>query len=196
MFTRNDFETIGEDIYVFHNFISDEICNSICKDAELLKDDDWNVFDYKRYISKVYVSDQLEIVKNKVFSLLTNGLAVGEGLSVQKVCKGGYFNEHTDDMEFKNVINAANSYIDGQEFELARSNAFGFIVYLNDFEGGEIEYPNQAIKYKPLKGDLLIHGSHDNCLHRVTEVTSDVRWVYASNIFEMLKVPKGFKNVA
>jgi len=34
---------------------------------------------------------------------------------------------------------------------------FGMTTYHSDFNGGEIYYPNLKIKYKPEKGDLLMH---------------------------------------
>jgi hypothetical protein len=196
MFEHNGFKKIGEDIYVYHNFISDDLCNLICNDIELIKDEDWDIFYSQRYVSKVGGSKHLKSLRDKVASILDDGLHVGEGLSVQKVYKDGYFHPHTDDADFREIIYAAKSYVAGQEFDLVRSNAFGFIVYLNNFDGGEIEYPNQAIKYKPLKGDLLIHGAHNNCLHQVNKVLSDVRYTYANNIFELLKVTKGAIDVA
>jgi len=194
MFDNKNFEKLGEDIYVFHNFASDDVCDLICADAKLLKDEDWRLLPFERYASTIKVSSNLENLRNTIYSILEDGLYLGEGLAIQKMMRGSYFLPHSDDYEFANVIKAADAYIEGEEFDLVKNNAFGVVVYLNDFEGGEIEYVDQNIKYKPVKGDLLVHGAHDNCKHQVNEVLSEIRYVYSTNIFNMVKVPKGYLN--
>jgi hypothetical protein len=195
MFNKEGYEKLGEDIYVYHKFVSDEICDLVCKDAELIKDKDWEVLHFERYISTVAASPHIKTIRNTLGLILKEGFNLGNSLSVQKMKKGSYFHAHSDDYKYRDVIKAAKMYVDGEEFDLVKNNAFGIVVYLSDFEGGEIEYVNQNIKYKPLKGDLLIHGAHNNCEHKVNEVLSGIRYVYSNNIFEFVKVPKGFKNV-
>ena len=195
MFNKEGYEKLGEDIYVYHKFVSDEICDLVCKDAELIKDEDWQVFHFERYMSKVQGSPRLRKIKDNISLILKEGLSIGNGLAVHKMKKGSYFHAHSDNYGFTDVIKAAEMYVDGEEFDLVKNNVFGIIVYLNDFEGGEIEYVNQNIKYKPIKGDLLIHGAHNSCEHKVNEVLSEIRYVYPNNVFEFVKVPKGFKNV-
>ena len=49
------------------------------------------------------------------------------------------------------------------------------LYYLNnDFEGGEIFFPNDDIKIKPTAGNLLVFDS--KIKHGVTKVTSGIRW--------------------
>lgn len=50
-------------------------------------------------------------------------------------------------------------------------------AYLNDdYEGGEIEFKHFGISYKPQKGDVVVFGSSFSYLHRVTPVTSGIRY--------------------
>lgn len=54
----------------------------------------------------------------------------------------------------------------------------GCILYINDdYEGGEVEYPNLGIEVKPKKGTLLIHGVTNDCVHGVKKVTKGTRYM-------------------
>jgi hypothetical protein len=191
MFSNKNFEKLGEDIYVFHNFASTHDCDLICADIESSKDKDWEELYFKRFMSKISVSDYVAGLRDGVALLLKNNLEIGSGVRLQKMMKGSWFGPHTDDHGFSDMIKAIDSYVEGEEYDIVKNNAFGFVVYLNDFEGGEIEYVNQNIKYKPIKGDLLIHGAHETCKHQVNEVLSEKRYCYANNIYEVAKVKKG-----
>lgn len=196
MFKVGGYQKLGDDIYLFSNFISDDMCDLICKDAESIKPDKWKKFHFQRYASTVAGSVHIKAVRDKISSILDEGYLLGEGLSVHKMHRNSYFTSHSDDYEFADVIKAADAYVQGDPFDLVKSNAFGVVVYLNNFEGGEIEYQNQGVVYKPVKGDLVIHGAHENCKHQVNKVLSEVRYSYPNNISEMLKVPKGYSDVA
>jgi Rps23 Pro-64 3,4-dihydroxylase Tpa1-like proline 4-hydroxylase len=55
------------------------------------------------------------------------------------------------------------------------------LFYLNDdYDGGEIEFKNFNILYKPMKGDILIFPSSYIYRHRVRKVTNGVRYVIAN----------------
>lgn len=56
-------------------------------------------------------------------------------------------------------------------------NMFGIVLYLNDeYEGGEIDYKDLGISYKPKAGDLVVH--YAGLLHGVKEVTQGVRYIF------------------
>jgi predicted 2-oxoglutarate/Fe(II)-dependent dioxygenase YbiX len=51
------------------------------------------------------------------------------------------------------------------------------IVYLNDdYEGGELYFPNQDIKFKPKRGAAYFFPGDMNYIHGITEVTSGIRY--------------------
>jgi hypothetical protein len=55
--------------------------------------------------------------------------------------------------------------------------AHGLILYLNeDFEGGELYYPNLDIEISPERGMLVAHSAKDLYSHGVKEVTSGIRY--------------------
>lgn len=52
----------------------------------------------------------------------------------------------------------------------------GAVLYFNDdFEGGELFYPNHNLSIKPRKGMLGLHRADLDCLHGVREVTDGTR---------------------
>lgn len=64
------------------------------------------------------------------------------------------------------------------------------VIYLNDdYEGGEIVFPQQAISIKPRKGMLLAFPSHHQFLHGVNPVRNGVRYAIV-NWFSLGQHPK------
>jgi hypothetical protein len=52
------------------------------------------------------------------------------------------------------------------------------LFYLNDdYEGGELYFPNQGIKFKPKRGAAYFFPGDMNYIHGVTEVLSGIRYV-------------------
>lgn len=53
---------------------------------------------------------------------------------------------------------------------------YGMVLYLNDdFEGGELFYPNYNMQIKPKPRSLAVHTAGMECLHGVREVTDGTR---------------------
>lgn len=56
-------------------------------------------------------------------------------------------------------------------------NDIASLIYINDdYEGGEIYFPNQELKLKPLKNSLIFFPGDINFLHGVTTVTEGIRY--------------------
>ena len=56
-----------------------------------------------------------------------------------------------------------------------RFHCYTFLFYLNDdFEGGEISYPEYNVDYKPSAGDLVIHNTE--VIHGVKKIISGMRY--------------------
>jgi Rps23 Pro-64 3,4-dihydroxylase Tpa1-like proline 4-hydroxylase len=69
----------------------------------------------------------------------------------------------------------------------AHSRTVSAIVYFNeDYEGGEIEFPNFDVFYKPKSGDVLVFPSAFTYIHNVREITSGTRYA-AVNWFSYAK---------
>lgn len=57
---------------------------------------------------------------------------------------------------------------------------YGILVYIGDWEGGELYYPNKGIEFKPKPGSLIVHGAGEDCAHGVKPCTSGKRFFYAN----------------
>jgi hypothetical protein len=81
---------------------------------------------------------------------------------IMKYDVGGKFNVHSDD--------------GGGTFRRISE-----VFYINDeYQGGEIEFINFGISYKPIKGDLIIFPSAYPYAHKVNPVESGIRYSIAS----------------
>jgi len=96
--------------------------------------------------------------------------------------EGMGFDPHVDILNWANIIH---------EEEIPKSSSLatksslqarmGFIVYFNDdFEGGEICYPEFDFCYKPKAGDLVVHDIQN--VHGVKKVKSGTRYTHAAHI--------------
>lgn len=57
----------------------------------------------------------------------------------------------------------------------------GFVIYINDdYEGGEIYYPNKDISIKPKARSLVIHPGSEEYTHGVSPVESGLRYTLTS----------------
>jgi predicted 2-oxoglutarate/Fe(II)-dependent dioxygenase YbiX len=64
------------------------------------------------------------------------------------------------------------------------------IMYLNDdYDGGELYFPNQNIKFKPKRGAVYFFPGDKNYIHGITEIISGIR--YTCPFFWTIKELKG-----
>jgi hypothetical protein len=86
---------------------------------------------------------------------------------------------------------------------------YGLVIYLGDFEGGEIFYPHvrndgvwvgenkpmdegNELRIKPGRGDLVIHGAHNDYAHGVESVTSGTRFAFSNFVLPAASNPGTF----
>jgi len=63
--------------------------------------------------------------------------------------------------------------------------AGGVVLYLNDeFDGGEIEYINKGIKFKPIPGAVVFHPASKEYTHGVRRVDNGTRYMVTMFTFE------------
>jgi hypothetical protein len=64
-----------------------------------------------------------------------------------------------------------------EHFDSSRPNDIATLIYLNDnYQGGEIYFPEYNIYIKPKIGDLIAFPDNPNFIHGVKEITSGVRY--------------------
>ena len=193
MFNKHGFENLGEDIYVYHNFVTEQECNSITEIAKSLNEEEWigrfNTEGEGHKTSNRSI-DILVPIKKRLSDILEEGVYIADNISIVRMKKGATWGLHADNHDFLDVIAASKNYKEGDDFTLEKNNIWGLVMYFNDFDGGCLFYPNQNIEYQPKKGDLVIHSSEEHCLHGVNELKSDVRYSHSNNLFNYIKVPK------
>jgi hypothetical protein len=57
---------------------------------------------------------------------------------------------------------------------------YGYVVYVSDFEGGELYYTDIDLEFAPQKGDLIIHSASRKYKHGVKPVTKGPRYAYTN----------------
>jgi len=106
---------------------------------------------------------ELDNLEKKVASLFKNYERIHDIQSLLRYRSGDMLGEHRDNSE-----------------ESDYNNIYGLIIYLNDdYEGGEIYYPDVNIKIKPKAGSIVIHDA--GILHGVKPVVgTKIRYVLTS----------------
>ena len=189
--------SLGEGIYVYHNFISEKERLEILEKIKSIPEEKWVGYfnEGRQGAETAHVPIENFIAINKrLADMLDPDVYLGSSLAATRMKRGWVGPHHTDNFDFLDVIEANQNLKEGEDFDLVENSVAGLVMYLNDFEGGEIYYSNQDVTYYPKAGDLVIHSSQEHCRHQVQEVKSDVRYSHSSHLFNMIKVPKGYKD--
>lgn len=89
-----------------------------------------------------------------------------------KYTEGGFYQFHADSENWNNET---------KKWEKKINRDVSLLLYLNeDFEGGEIIFPNFNFKLKPKKGMLLCFPSDHRYIHKAEKTTSGKRYVIVS----------------
>lgn len=147
---------------IIKNFLTEEECDSLLLEAKNSSDwkpqnKDTGIFILKSKNHKVLIS-----IYNRVASLFDDRLHAQSIRMIHKTNKESFWERHSD--------NEGGSEID-----------YGVVIYLNDnFEGGELSYPDLDLIVKPEKGMLVCHSG--DVMHEVLKVTDGDRYTLTSFI--------------
>lgn len=180
----NNLTEIGKDIYVCKQFLSNEELLTINNEIKLKGESLWDTTKNSKEI------ESLDIIFNKIKQTVKDPYQITYSRSINRLNIGDTWGLHADNGAFLDIRKKSLLLKEGEEFILKNNNIFGTVTYINDFDGGELRYPNQSIIYKPEPGDFVIHSAEDHCTHEVLKVTSGVRYSYSNGIYEKIKVPK------
>jgi hypothetical protein len=190
-FTSKGFIEVGREIYVYENFLSEEELlhyNQVIDDV--VASDKWE----KYYIGTLFENKvtvpikEINKIREKMIDLLGTEYNLGKTLAVNRMLTGDTWKIHADNHDFIESREKAKNYVDGP-FEIVQNNLYGTVLYFNEFDGGELFYPDQCIVYKPKPGSLLIHSAEEFCTHGVARVNSGYRYSYSNFLSKDMKIP-------
>lgn len=194
MLNTNGATKIGEDIYLYKNFIlpqsADELFN-IAKNspAEVWQPQFDSNMKIQHYTTRFFRDAVFIYNKMKDLPISSDDLILEDSVYLQKYHTGQGMNVHYDNNKVEKQIELAKSYSDMDEFEVVKQPVYGIVVYLNEVDGGELFYENQGIVYSPSPGDMVVHSAEKHCAHGVKPLISDLRIVLPSMIYREIKVP-------
>ena len=168
-----DLEEVIPGIYIISDFISQDQVKEI---MDFLRDNKNNTLniDDKSHAGKSK-KDRIIDIANKRLSILDidfNPLFDGlyDALPIRNIMKyeiGDVFLPHQD-----------------SSIHCPIESDWGLVLYINDdFEGGELYYPEKNITYVPKSGDLVIHGATKEFSHGTTKIISGTKYVATSFAF-------------
>jgi len=181
----------SENIHIVENFLTDEEFTTLLTYAQSIKewmklDDNWN--DRVHNFGMIercgrQTADYFRSITDRISGVISETMGVGLSSVVPSIVRwriGDGQNPHADKQE---IDGSPNPYPE---------NDIASLVYINDhYEGGEIYFPNQKLKFKPAAKSLVFFPGDVNYLHGVTEVTDGVRYTMP-NFWKVLDVKHRF----
>lgn len=165
---------LHETAWEVKNFLSEEERSVFMEFIESLSEEDWysdktapEPWQGRAYTYKNLGQDLVEKINSqieqKVFSSFDSYSRIHQISSILRASPGQSMGVHRDDVEEEDKV-----------------NMYGIVIYLNDdYEGGEIVYPDYGVEHKPVAGSMVVHRA--STPHGVTSVTGDkVRYILTS----------------
>ena len=154
-------------IFVVENFLTEselkyfdeKIKNAKWDQPMILGKKEWTAWSYN--FEKIDESVTATIIE-RIESLFTEKYKWNGSHVIQRIQIGDGLAEHDD-----NPIDQGNSV--------------GIAIYINDnFDGGEIYYPNLGLINRPIRGSLICHPGNLEYTHGVKTVLKNDRYILAS----------------
>lgn len=94
------------------------------------------------------------------------------------------YNLNLDSVTIKawNEGQSMGPHFDGQDGN--KDLAFSLVAYINDdYEGGEISFPNHNVSVKPKAGSLIMFPSQEPYIHEVKSIISGTRYMSPAHVY-------------
>lgn len=203
-------EQLSRKVFIYRNFIDEETCSQI---EEQMKP-------WENYVKDAFFSDhlidwyhgkispritQLYDVWCKIGDLLLPEYCIHPQMALLTTQAGDEMFIHSDSPgeEMAEDLTAEDRW------NTCCVLHYGAIVYFGDFEGGEVFYPHvrndgtwvgdniplkegNELRVKPNRGDLIIHGAHNDYSHGVHAITSGTRYAFSNFVLPVEKNPGTF----
>jgi hypothetical protein len=177
---NSNFKEICPEVFVYENFFSNEEIKDIMEKIISSKEEENN------YEIKVTF---LEKYKERILGLFEN--LNMEHMSIIAVRRKGMgMQPHVDITNVENRIRKClvDDSFDGPT-EAQGFAAWSVLLYFNDdYDGGEICYPEYNIEYKPKAGSLVIH--RPAVVHAVKKMKGGIRYSHQNSLGEVYRLDK------
>jgi hypothetical protein len=193
-FLEKSFKKIGEDIYVYKNFISKEELDFIIPILDKIRinleyDPSTIGTDFENRVTRPI--EEMSFLPERIKDIFEDKYIVRQHTGANILSKGDLWPPHYDSNDFIQIREIAKTLKDGEPYKIVDDSRYGIVAYFNSVEsGGELVYIKQNITYTPNPGDLVIHSAEENCTHKVNKVLKGYRYSYSNNLRVELKVPK------
>jgi hypothetical protein len=193
--TKNpNFEQLCDDVWVIHDFTTIDERNFYIALAENALEDEWWQREPGWWNGKFLPVPKDSSVPYQIVEKIKSAIGDpdqwtwGSPASVHRIKPGEKMFLHADNPNEKSGL---NNWVD-----------LSFVLYHNEFNGGEIIYPQLNFEYHPKPGDLLMHPGSQNYLHGTNEVLpgpnryNSTMWAYdnrAKKLHEEGLVYEGYK---
>lgn len=119
--------------------------------------------DKKIYLVFKSLSEAIDIAMlDYMKSLNLTNLYMPQSISIKKYNENAYMGPH----------------VDSGDITSRNHPKVSMVFYLNDnYEGGEIEFPNQGITIKPEAGSIIIFPSHEPYMHDPKTIISGIKYM-------------------
>lgn len=153
-------------IYEVENFLTDQQIDLFLSEAR--NQDGWDTTHTGNTI-KIFsepVAAELKNILSNLLSSFTNAQSLLFTNNVRRLAKGEFMSPHVD------------SGYDGKDNDIV----FGVVIYLNnDFEGGELVYPDLGLSLTPKPKSMIVHNS--KLKHQVSTVMANERYSITTFVF-------------
>jgi hypothetical protein len=164
-------EKLHDMVYVFHNFFSDEQCEiTMNKSKNSNKHDSYKIPKVDTFVK--ILTEGVPMHDEKI--ILNETLKPGQDVLYSDLC--------ITNVQYNKCWGPHEDSMKGRDFNKEGRLFYAGVLYLNEFEGGEIVYPDIDIKYKGKKGDLVIHDC--NVWHFVNRVQTQDRYAMTFYIWK------------
>jgi len=190
---KEKFECLTPEVYVYHNFLSKEECEYYIDQVH-----------QSGLNNRMYEVESLSSLTKRLESALTGyddsifdwvrktGVCVDPFSQIKKFTSGDGMLPHNDVYGWKSrLFEGLTSDTNEDNVVFYAHSAWSTLIYFNDdYEGGEIEYLDNNLLYKPVAGDLIMHAVE--AIHGVRKVISGTRYSTQSNINQNYCFDKSF----
>lgn len=189
--THPNFEKLEKNIWVIHDFITLEERKYYIDIAESASEEDWWKREPGWWHGKFLPIPKDSKIPNQIVERIKlwiedpNQWIWGSPSSIHRIKPGEKMFLHADNPRERGKF---NNWVE-----------LSFVLYHNDFNGGEVIYPELKFEYKPLAGDLLMHPGTFKYLHGTNEVLegpiryNSTMWAYDKRSEKMHKENKVFE---